>query len=173
LQCFHAPLRDGGHGDCRAVKRNLAPNVSQSRVLPRVWGGGRGGLGAIEHGLATAPFDPPPNTAEPNLTYGTAAAKAPAGKVIWGRGAARQSRATLLSPPMSAVTEGEGLHQGIKRRIWSSWRGGREGGIQGRARVDAAGPACLNRTQWKGGRLGAPLPPPGHPSHAPLASSPM
>ena len=132
--------------------------------------------GPIEHGLATAPFDPPRaarGTAEPNLTYGTATAKDPAGKVVWGRGAARQPRATLLSPPLSPGARVS--HQGIKRLMWckSSWRGGREGGIQGRARAPPTGSANPNRTYLKGGRLGAPLPPPGHPSHAPLASSPM
>ena len=112
-------------------------------------------------------------TAEPNLTYGTAAAKPPAGKVVLGRGAVRQSRATLLSPPV--FPRAGPSHQGIKRRIWckTGCRGERVPGVQGRAGAPATGSANLNRTYWKGGRLGAPLPPPGHPSHAPLASSPM
>ena len=187
MQYFHAPLRDGRQGDYRAAKGNMDPYVSQSRVLPRVWGGqGRPGHhpgpgvvaapGLVEYGYATVPFDPPRGaggTAEPNLTYGTAAAKAPAGKVVLGRGAVRQSRATLLSPP---VFPREGpSHPGIKRSIWrkTGCRGERIPGVQGRAGAPATGLANPNRTYWKGGRLGAPLPPPGHPPHAPLASSPM
>ena len=112
-------------------------------------------------------------TAEPNLTYGTAAAKPPAGKVVLGRGAVRQSRATLLSPPV--FPRAGPSHQGIKRRIWckTGCRGERVPGVQGRAGAPATGSANPNRTYLKGGRLGAPLPPPGHPSHAPLASSPI
>jgi hypothetical protein len=186
LQYFHAPLRDGGQGDYQAAKGNMDPYVSQSRVWPRVWGGqgrpGRhpgpgvvAGPGLIEYGYATVPVNPPrgaDGTAEPNLTYGTAAAKAPADKVVLGRGAVRQSRATLLSPPV--FPRAGPSHQGIKRRIWckTGCRGERVPGVQGRAGAPATGSANPNRTYWKGGRLGAPPPRPGHPSHAPLASSP-
>lgn len=69
--------------------------------------------GLIEYDLVTAPFDPPRaarGTAELNLTYGTATAEAPAGKVVWGPG----DRAEISDHPSKSTppTGGEGLLRG-------------------------------------------------------------
>ena len=140
MQYFHAPLRDRGHSDCRAVKGNLAPKLSYCRVSPSVRRGRKaprchpdpGGVaapGPIEYGLVTAPFDHPRaarGTAELNLTYGTATAEAPAGKVVWGPGhrAAISGKYSKSTPP----TGGEGLLRGSQTpNVVQNGLPGREG----------------------------------------------